>query len=95
MGLAQRTTGAASIEAGPEEVLDRTAALVPWLSEQAARIEETRRIPADVAERLFETGLFNLMRPQRFGGLGASPDTRGKRLLTSHRAVRPPPGSRG
>jgi alkylation response protein AidB-like acyl-CoA dehydrogenase len=73
MGLAQRTAGPASIEAGPEGVLDRTAALVPWLSEQAARIEETRRIPADVAERLFETGLFNLMRPQRFGGFGASP----------------------
>ncbi len=29
--------------------------------------------PADVAERLFETGLFNLMRPQRFGGFGVSP----------------------
>jgi len=26
-----------------------------------------------VAERLFETGLFNLMRPTRFGGLGVSP----------------------
>lgn len=73
MGLAQRTAGPASIEAGPKVVLERTAALVPWLSEEAARIEEARRIPDDVAERLFETGLFDLMRPSRFGGFGASP----------------------
>lgn len=73
MGLAQRTTVPTSMEAGAEKVLERTAELVPWLSEQAARVEEARRIPADVAERLFETGLFNLMRPTRFGGLGVSP----------------------
>jgi alkylation response protein AidB-like acyl-CoA dehydrogenase len=73
MGLAQRTTVPTSMEAGAEKVLERTAELVPWLSEQAARVEEARRIPADVAERLFETGLFNLMRPTRFGGFGVSP----------------------
>src|SRR5258708_20226965 len=73
MGLAQRTTVPTSIEAGAEKVLERTAALVPWLGEQAARVEEARRIPDDVAERLFETGLFNLTRPSCFGGLGVSP----------------------
>jgi alkylation response protein AidB-like acyl-CoA dehydrogenase len=73
MGLAQLTAGPASIEAGPEDVIERTAALVPWLSEQAGRIEETRRIPSDVADRLFATGLFDLMKPRRFGGYGASP----------------------
>jgi alkylation response protein AidB-like acyl-CoA dehydrogenase len=73
MGLAQRTTVPTSTEAGAEKVLERTAALVPWLSEQAARVEAARRIPDDVAERLFETGLFNLTRPSRFGGLGVSP----------------------
>jgi 3-hydroxy-9,10-secoandrosta-1,3,5(10)-triene-9,17-dione monooxygenase len=61
------------MEEGAEKVLERTAALVPWLSEQAARVEEARRIPDDVAERLFETGLFNLTRPSRFGGFGVSP----------------------
>ncbi|KJC52769.1 hypothetical protein UB31_10970 [Bradyrhizobium sp. LTSP849] len=61
------------MEAGAEKVLERTAELVPWLSEQAARVEEARRIPDDVAERLFETGLFKLMRPTRFGGFGVSP----------------------
>src|SRR5260221_13474305 len=73
MGLAQRTTVPTSTEAGAEKVLERTAALVPWLGEEAARVEEARRIPDDVAERLFETGLFNLMRPTRFGGFGVSP----------------------
>ncbi|WP_197090799.1 acyl-CoA dehydrogenase family protein [Bradyrhizobium sp. LTSP849] len=73
MGLAQRTTVPTSMEAGAEKVLERTAELVPWLSEQAARVEEARRIPDDVAERLFETGLFKLMRPTRFGGFGVSP----------------------
>lgn len=73
MPLAQRTAGSASVEAGPEQVIEKTAALAPWLSEQAGRIEEARRIPADVAERLFETGMFDLMRPSRFGGYGASP----------------------
>lgn len=73
MGLAQRTAVPTSMEAEAEKVLERTAELVPWLSEQAARVEEARRIPDDVAERLFETGLFNLMRPTRFGGFGVSP----------------------
>ncbi|MCU4161839.1 acyl-CoA dehydrogenase family protein [Acidiphilium sp. AL] len=73
MDLARRTTVPTSMEAGAEMVLERTAALVPWLSEQAARVEQARRIPDDVAERLFETGLFNLTRPSRFGGLGVSP----------------------
>ena len=58
---------------GAASVLEKIAALTPWLSQQAARIEEARRIPADVAERLFETGLFSLMRPSRLGGLGVSP----------------------
>ena len=73
MGLAQRTTDVDPAAGDAEKVIEKTAALVPWLGEQAARVEEARRIPDDVAERLFETGLFNLMRPTRFGGLGVSP----------------------
>lgn len=74
MSLAHRTAlGTDSVEGGAETVLAKTAALIPWLTEQAARVEETRRIPDDVAERLFDTGLFHLMRPLRFGGLGLSP----------------------
>jgi alkylation response protein AidB-like acyl-CoA dehydrogenase len=74
MGLAQMTTDDVDPAAGgAEKVIEKTAALVPWLGEQAARVEEARRIPDDVAERLFETGLFNLMRPTGFGGFGVSP----------------------
>lgn len=74
MGLAQRTAEEVDSDLrGAERVVEKTAALVPWLSEQAARIEEARRIPDDVAERLFETRLFDLMRPSRFGGFGVSP----------------------
>jgi alkylation response protein AidB-like acyl-CoA dehydrogenase len=74
MGLAQRTTDEVDSDVrGAEKAVERTAAIVSWLSEQAARIEEARRIPDDVAERLFDTRLFDLMRPSRFGGFGVSP----------------------
>lgn len=74
MALAQRTTDEVESDVrGAEKAVEKTAALVPWLSEQAARIEEARRIPDDVAERLFDTRLFDLMRPSRFGGFGVSP----------------------
>ena len=74
MGLAQRTAEEVDSDVrGAEQVVEKTAALTPWLSEQAARIEEARRIPEDVAERLFETRLFDLLRPSRFGGFGVSP----------------------
>ncbi|WP_407121337.1 acyl-CoA dehydrogenase family protein [Bradyrhizobium sp. STM 3561] len=74
MGLAQRTADEVDSNVrGAEMAVEKTAALVPWLSEQAGRIEEARRIPEDVAERLFDTKLFDLMRPSRFGGFGVSP----------------------
>jgi alkylation response protein AidB-like acyl-CoA dehydrogenase len=74
MGLPQpppHETGSPASDA--ERVLEETAVLVPWLREQAARVEEARRIPDDVAERLFETGLFRLLKPSLFDGLGVSP----------------------
>jgi alkylation response protein AidB-like acyl-CoA dehydrogenase len=74
MGLAQPPVDETGLSASrAERVLEDTAALIPWLGDQAARVEETRRIPNDVAARLFETGLFSLMKPSLFGGLGVSP----------------------
>lgn len=58
---------------GPDRVLAKVAALTPWLQDQAATVEQARRIPDAVADRLCETGVFQLVRPSRFGGLGASP----------------------
>lgn len=51
----------------------RAAELVPWLQSQAARVEEERRLPPDVAARLAEADLFRMTQPIRFGGLGLSP----------------------
>lgn len=74
MGLVQPPTDETGSSASTaERVLQDTAALVPWLIDQAARVEEARRIPDDVAGRLFDTGLFRLMKPSLFGGLGVSP----------------------
>jgi len=54
-------------------VVSGAAALAPWLAEQARRIEEARRIPDDVADRLVDVGAFRVTQPRRFGGLSASP----------------------
>ncbi len=47
--------------------------LAPWLAEQAARIEASRCLPADVVARLAEAGMFRLTVPPRHGGLGLAP----------------------
>lgn len=73
MGLAHQAVPGMNGTGEVQLVLRRTAELVPWLRDQAGRIEEARRIPDDVAERLTETGLFRLLRPSRFGGLASSP----------------------
>lgn len=54
--------------------VDAVCAVVPWLREQAGRIEKERRIPPDVLERLAETGLFRMAIPRRHGGLGLALD---------------------
>ena len=54
-------------------VLQKARELQVWLREQASRIEDARRIPEDVAERLTAADLFRMTQPPRFGGLGLSP----------------------
>lgn len=51
----------------------KAARLVPWLKDQAARIETSNRIPDDVAARLVEADLFRMTQPRRFGGLSLPP----------------------
>lgn len=53
--------------------LAATRELVPWLAEQAARIEAEGRIPEDVAAKLVAAGVFDLTVPKRFGGLQLPP----------------------
>jgi len=47
--------------------------LVPWLADQAARVEAQRRIPDDVAQRLADAGLVRLTLPSRYGGFALPP----------------------
>ncbi|MFX3680542.1 MAG: acyl-CoA dehydrogenase family protein [Hyphomicrobiales bacterium] len=56
-----------------EEVVAKAASAVPWLLDQAGRVDRDRTIPDDVAAALIETGIFRLAQPRRFGGMGASP----------------------
>ena len=55
------------------DVAQKAKALCGWLQGQATQIEAERRIPDEVVERLATTGLFRMMQPPRFGGLGCTP----------------------
>lgn len=48
--------------------------LVAWLRSQTAEIENQKRLPAHVIERLHAVGLFKLTLPEAHGGLGLTPD---------------------
>lgn len=48
-------------------------ALLPELAARAAEMEEARRLPADLAQKLAATGVFRMVTPRRFGGLELSP----------------------
>jgi alkylation response protein AidB-like acyl-CoA dehydrogenase len=55
------------------DVAQKTKALCGWLQTRATEIEAAKRIPEDVAERLAAAGLFRMMQPPLFGGLGCTP----------------------
>jgi alkylation response protein AidB-like acyl-CoA dehydrogenase len=55
---------------------DPIAAVQPLLAELAARaaeMEEARRLPADLAQKLAAAGVLRMVTPKRFGGLESSP----------------------
>ncbi len=55
---------------------DPIAAVQPLLAELAARaaeMEEARRLPADLAQKLAATGVLRMVTPKRFGGLESTP----------------------
>ncbi len=54
-------------------VSEQAGELKDWLQNEAPRIENEKRIPEDVAERLTAADLFRMTQPPRFGGLGCSP----------------------
>jgi alkylation response protein AidB-like acyl-CoA dehydrogenase len=50
------------------DILANARALGGYLREKAAEIEDARRLPAEVVERLREAGMFRLMMPKEWGG---------------------------
>src|SRR3990167_7843553 len=55
---------------------DPISAVQPLLAELAARaaeMEDARRLPADLAQKLAAAGVFRMVTPKRFGGLESTP----------------------
>ncbi|MEZ5946631.1 MAG: acyl-CoA dehydrogenase family protein [Hyphomonas sp.] len=59
----------------PIDPLAAARALAPELAARAAEMEDARRLPADLAQKMAEAGLFRLVTPARFGGLELDPRT--------------------
>ncbi|MEO0606761.1 MAG: acyl-CoA dehydrogenase family protein [Pseudomonadota bacterium] len=53
--------------------LEAARALQSELFQRAAEMEEVRRLPADLAHKLAEGGLFRMVMPSAYGGLECSP----------------------
>lgn len=52
----------------PAEVIASARALVPYLREQAERCETERRVSDETIRRLIAAGLFDVVKPRRYGG---------------------------
>lgn len=54
---------------GHDEMVARAAALAPTLAERAEHVEKTREIHPDTVEDFWETRLWSVLKPARYGGL--------------------------
>lgn len=54
--------------ATPDEVIGRIRALVPTIRENQEKTEQDRRVADDLFRRVLETGMFQMLKPVRFGG---------------------------
>lgn len=54
-------------------VLDRVRGLVDDIAERAMRADAERRVDETTIDQLHETGVFGMLRPQRYGGTEAHP----------------------
>lgn len=54
-------------------ILDAARALQPELAERAQEMEEVRRLPADLARKMAEAGIFRMITPKAYGGLESTP----------------------
>lgn len=58
-----------------EELVARARALIPSLRGRTAKCEEERRIPQENLDEMFEAGVFNALKPKRYGGYEMGWDT--------------------
>lgn len=56
-----------------QTLMTQISPLLPELAARAAEMEEVRRLPADLAQKLAATGAFRMVTPKRYGGLELSP----------------------
>ena len=57
----------------PHPTLAAALSLQPELAARSAEMEEVRRLPADLARKMAEAGLFRMVTPAVYGGLECSP----------------------
>ena len=65
--------GVAEAPTSLDEVLDRVRSLQDLIRSRAHAVERAGRVSADTMRLLKEAGVFRLMQPKRFGGLGLGP----------------------
>lgn len=59
--------------ASKHPTLDAARALQPELAKRAQEMEDVRRLPADLAQKMAEAGLFRMITPSVYGGLECTP----------------------
>ncbi|MFN3314910.1 MAG: acyl-CoA dehydrogenase family protein, partial [Hyphomonas sp.] len=57
----------------PASPIAAIAPLLPELAARAAEMEDARRLPADLAQKLAAAGVFRMVTPKTYGGLELSP----------------------
>lgn len=57
----------------PEEIVQRTRDMIPYLQETAAQAQADRKVPEETVARMQEAGLFRVLQPKRWGGYEMHP----------------------
>ena len=59
----------------PQELIERAQALIPWLRERGTAHDANKRVSAEVAAKLRESGFFRICQSIENGGYGMRPST--------------------
>ena len=74
-------TTATTDQPSPEVLIQRARDLISRLQERQAECEETRRIPQATLDDLFDAGLFDILKPKKYGGYEMSWDVFNEAVL--------------